>query len=64
MILRIDYPIIPQHQRAEIYLTILLEILNNGNLSNAGNVKDHTMPKTVQTRREIPETHTLYRKKK
>ena len=64
LILRTKYPKILQHQREGIYLTILLEILNNGNLSNAGNAKDHTMPNTVQTRRETSTTYTLSRKKK
>ena len=64
LILRARYPRILQHQREGIYLTILLEILNNANLLNVGNSKDHTTPSTIQTRREISATYTLYRKKK
>ena len=64
LILRTKYPRILQHQRAWIYLTILLEILNSGNLSNAGNAKDHTMPSTVRTGRETSTTYTQCRKTK
>ena len=64
LILRTKYPRILQHQRGGIYLTILLEILNNGNLSNDGNAKDHTTPSIVWTEMETSATYTLSRKKK
>ena len=44
LILRIKYPKILQHQKAGICLTTFLKILNKGNLSNAGNVKEYITP--------------------
>ena len=64
MILRIKYPIILQHQNAGICLTILFKILNKGNVSNVGNVKDHITPSTVRIGRVTSRTYTLSRKKK
>ena len=42
--LRTRCPKILQHQRVGIYLIILLEILNSGNLSNSGNSKPKNQP--------------------
>ena len=64
LIIRTRYPRILHHQKGEIYLTILLQVLNNENLSNYRNAKDHTTLSIVQTGREIPTTYTLYKKKK
>ena len=64
LILNTRYLRILHHQKAGIYLTVLLEILNKENLSNPGSAKDHTMLSTAQTERKIPPTYTLFKKQK
>ena len=49
LILRIKYPSILQNQKEGICLTTFFKIMNKENLSNAGNVKEHITPSTVQT---------------
>ena len=61
--LRIRYLKILHHQKGEIYLTILLQVLNNENLSNYRNAKYHTTPCTIRIRKEIPVIYTLYKRR-